>query len=58
MPNDIMAVNFNLYEGVKQTYDIEFVGCSTFDANDNKRIYCFQHLNYHIQVWLLESAWN
>jgi len=34
LPSDIAAVNFNLYEGSEQTYDVELVGCNTFDEND------------------------
>jgi len=35
LPNNITAVNFNLYEGSEQTYDVEFVGCSLFDEDDS-----------------------
>lgn len=35
LPNDIVAVNFNLYEGAKQTYDIELVGCDTFEESNS-----------------------
>ena len=34
LPNNVIAVNFNLYEGVEKNYNIEFVGCGTFDADD------------------------
>jgi len=34
LPNNIVAINFNLYEGIKQTYDVELVGCDMFDEND------------------------
>lgn len=34
LPSDIAAVNFNLYEGSEQTYDVELVGCVTFDESD------------------------
>ena len=33
-PDGIIAINFNLYEGMGQTYDVEFVGCGSFDEND------------------------
>lgn len=31
---DIIAVNFNLYEGSNQTYDIQLIGTNTFDEED------------------------
>ena len=34
LPNDIVAVNFNLYEGAEQTYDVELVGFNSFDEDD------------------------
>ena len=34
LPNGIVAVNINLYEGSKKTYDVELVGCGSFDEND------------------------
>ena len=33
-PDGVIAINFNLYEGVDQTYDVEIVGCGSFDEND------------------------
>lgn len=35
LPDDIIAVNFNLYEGSNQTYDVQFVGCNRFDEEDD-----------------------
>ncbi|MDR2976188.1 MAG: hypothetical protein LBV19_02600 [Streptococcaceae bacterium] len=35
LPDEIMAVNFNLYESCENEYCIEFVGCSRFDAQDD-----------------------
>ena len=34
LSDGIVAVNFNLYDGENQTYDVEFVGCGSFDEND------------------------
>ena len=34
LPAYIVAINFNLYESAQQTYDVEFVGCASFDEND------------------------
>lgn len=34
LPSDIVAVNFNLYEGSNQTYDIQLIGTDTFDQED------------------------
>ena len=34
LPNGIVAINFNLYEGSEYTYDLELVGCSSFDVNN------------------------
>ena len=34
LPNEVTVVNFNLYEGAENTYDIEIVGCVSFDEND------------------------
>jgi hypothetical protein len=35
LPKDIVAVNFNLYEGAESTYDVELVGCNSFDEGDS-----------------------
>jgi hypothetical protein len=34
IPDDIVAINFNLYEGSNNTYDIQLVGTNEFDEND------------------------
>lgn len=34
LPPDIVAVNFNLYEGSNDTYDIQLIGTDTFDEED------------------------
>jgi hypothetical protein len=34
LPNDVVAINFNLYEGSENTYDVEIVGCDEFDETD------------------------
>ncbi|MCT8975293.1 hypothetical protein N4T77_01645 [Clostridium sp. CX1] len=34
LPSDVIAVNFNLYEGSNQTYDIQLIGTDTFDEED------------------------
>jgi hypothetical protein len=34
MPPDVRAFNFNLYEGVRGTWDIELIGAPTFDPGD------------------------
>ena len=38
LPVGIVAVNINLYEGAEQTYDVELIGCSSFDENDEERV--------------------
>ena len=34
LPNNVVAVNFNLYEGSENTFDIELIGCDSFDEDD------------------------
>jgi hypothetical protein len=34
LPSDVVAVNFNLYEGSHQTYDIQLIGTEEFDEAD------------------------
>lgn len=34
LPTDVVAVNFNLYEGSKQTYDVQLIGTDTFDEEE------------------------
>lgn len=34
LPEGIVAFNFNLYEGAKETYDIQLIGSDEFDEND------------------------
>lgn len=34
LPSDTVAVNFNLYEGADQTYDIQLIGTDTFDEEN------------------------
>lgn len=34
LPSEIIAVNFNLYEGSNQTYDIQLIGSDEFDETD------------------------
>jgi hypothetical protein len=35
LPDSIIALNFNLYEGAEQTYDIQLIGSDEFDENDS-----------------------
>ncbi len=35
LPNSIIALNFNLYEGAEQTYDMQLIGSDEFDENDS-----------------------
>lgn len=35
LPSDVVAVNFNLYEGLNQTYDIQLIGSDKFDEEDD-----------------------
>ena len=35
LPSEIIAINFNLYEGSENTYDVEVVGCDEFDEDDD-----------------------
>ena len=35
LPQDIMAVNFNLYEQEDWQWSVEFAGTEDFDANDS-----------------------
>ena len=34
LPNDIKAFNFNIYEGTKNTYDIELIGSNEYIEDD------------------------
>ena len=34
LPNSIVAINFNLYEGSEKTFDVEIIGSDTFDEDD------------------------
>ena len=34
LPDDIVAINFNLYEGSGNTYDVEIIGSDSFDEED------------------------
>jgi len=34
LPDSVIAINFNLYEGSENTYDIQIVGCDRFDEDD------------------------
>jgi len=34
LPESIIAVNFNLYEGSDPSYHVQFVGCDRFDEED------------------------
>lgn len=34
LPSDVVAVNFNIYEGVNKTYDIQLIGTDEFDEDD------------------------
>ena len=34
MPAEVRAFNFNLYEGVAETWDVEVTGAATFDPMD------------------------
>lgn len=36
IPPEVRAFNFNLYEGVTRTWDIELIGASSFDPNDSE----------------------
>jgi hypothetical protein len=35
LPSDVVAINFNLYEGSNQTYDIQLIGTDKFDETDD-----------------------
>jgi len=35
LPDNMVAINFNLYEGSTYTYNVEIVGCGEFDENDS-----------------------
>lgn len=36
LPSEVVAVNFNLYEGSNQTYDIQLIGTDKFDETDEE----------------------
>ena len=40
LPNEVKALNFNLYEDAKNTWSIELVGTSEFDENDDDWACC------------------
>lgn len=35
LPDNVVAINFNLYEGLKNVYEIELVGCDSFDKENS-----------------------
>lgn len=35
LPQEVAAVNFNIYDGADSTYDLELIGAPGFDANDD-----------------------
>ena len=35
LPQEVVAVNFNLYEGIDDTYDIQLIGADQFDKEDD-----------------------
>lgn len=40
LPNEVKAINFNLYEDTENTWSIELVGTSEFDENDDDWTCC------------------
>lgn len=36
LPAEVVAVNFNLYKGSNQTYDIQLIGSDKFDETDDE----------------------
>ena len=39
-PNEIKAINFNLYEDTENKWSIELIGTSVFDENDDDWACC------------------
>lgn len=35
IPNNVIAINFNLYEGTENTYDVEVIGTEEFSKEDD-----------------------
>jgi hypothetical protein len=35
LPDDVVSINFNLYEGADNTYDIEIIGSDEFDEDNS-----------------------
>ena len=35
LPNSVVAINFNLYEGSEETYDVQIIGSDSFDEDND-----------------------
>lgn len=57
LPSDVVAANFNLYEGADQTYDIQLIGTDTFD-NENEDWACEEIFTTGENVFLLPRTHN
>jgi shikimate kinase len=59
LPEQIVAINFNLYEDGNNQWSIEMVGTSSFDAGDSDwacdEVY---HTRDKLQSWIQESDWG
>ena len=59
LPQDIMAVNFNLYEQEDWQWSVEFAGTEDFDANDSdwacEEVFVTRETPY---TWIEEADWN
>ena len=54
LPDDIKAINFNLYEDVNHKWSIELVGTSLFDEDDNDWA-CYEVYTTRDNVFVLEK---
>lgn len=59
LPNDIKAINFNLYEDIDNKWSIELVGTSNFDENNDDWA-CEEIFNTREKPYVItkESNWK
>lgn len=59
LPDDIAAVNFNLYEHEASQWSIEFAGTESFDADDSdwacEEVFVTREAPY---VWVEDAGWE
>jgi len=62
MPLNVIAVNFNLYEGEYKTYDIELIGSAIFNEEDDdwacEKIFSTEESLFSIPIYDDISDWR